>query len=64
MIAPKSYGDNYKKIFDRMYLSLSKKYNLNYIPFILEGVALNPDLNLMMACIQTKKELLSLVKQY
>ena len=46
MIAPKSYGDNYKSAFDTMYLSLSKEYDLNYIPFLLDGVALNPDLNL------------------
>jgi acyl-CoA thioesterase-1 len=45
MIAPTSYGFNYKKSFDKIYPDLSKKYNLSLIPFLLEGVALKPDLN-------------------
>tara|TARA_Y100000590_G_scaffold162506_1_gene186295 strand:+ start:1016 stop:1627 length:612 start_codon:yes stop_codon:yes gene_type:complete len=46
MIAPSSHGYEYKKKFDKIYPELSKKYNLIYIPFLLEGVALNPELNL------------------
>ena len=46
MLAPDSYGHVYKNHFDNIYVSLSKKYDLSYIPFLLEGVALNPDLNL------------------
>ena len=46
MLAPTSYGTKYKKNFDQIYLKLSKKYDLKLIPFLLEGVALNPDLNL------------------
>ena len=45
MLAPTSYGTNYKKEFDQIYPELSKKYNLYLIPFLLEGVALNPELN-------------------
>jgi len=45
MIAPTSHGFNYKKSFDKIYPHLSKKYNLPLIPFLLEGVALRPDLN-------------------
>jgi len=45
MVAPKSHGDEYKKNFDRIYPKLSKKYNLPLIPFLLEGVALDPSLN-------------------
>jgi len=45
MLAPISYGTNYKKEFDQIYPELSKKYNLPLIPFLLEGVALNPELN-------------------
>ena len=45
MIAPDSHGEKYKKEFDNIYPKLSKKYNLPLIPFILEGVALNPKLN-------------------
>ena len=46
MLAPTSYGAKYKKNFDQIYLKLSKKYDLKLIPFLLEGVAFNPDLNL------------------
>ena len=45
MVAPKSHGDEYKKNFDEIYPKLSKKYNLPLIPFLLEGVALDPSLN-------------------
>ena len=45
MLAPTSNGANYKKEFDQIYPELSKKYNLPLIPFLLEGVALNPELN-------------------
>jgi acyl-CoA thioesterase I len=46
MIAPTSYGREYKNSFDQIYPDLSKQYNLPLIPFLLEGVALKPDLNL------------------
>jgi acyl-CoA thioesterase-1 len=45
MIAPNTYGKKYKNKFDDIYPNLAKKYNLNFIPFLLEGVALNPDFN-------------------
>jgi len=45
MIAPTTYGKRYKKKFDNIYPNLAKKYNLNLIPFLLEGVALNPNFN-------------------
>jgi len=45
MIAPTTYGKKYKENFDSIYPKLSKKYNLPLIPFLLEGVALNPNLN-------------------
>ena len=34
-----------KKKFDNIYPKLAKKYDLNLIPFLLEGVALKPELN-------------------
>ena len=46
MIAPSTHGIKYKKDFDNIYPKLSKKHNLLLIPFLLEGVALNPSLNL------------------
>ena len=45
MYAPTTHGVNYKNDFDNIYTSLSKKYDLILIPFLLEGVALNPELN-------------------
>jgi len=45
MIAPDTHGIIYKKKFDNIYPSLAKKYDLILIPFLLEGVALNPELN-------------------
>jgi len=45
MIAPTTHGFNYKKKFDNIYPNLAKKYDLNLIPFLLEGVALEPGLN-------------------
>ena len=45
MIAPTTYGVSYKKKFDNIYLNLANKYDLNLIPFLLEGVALKPELN-------------------
>jgi acyl-CoA thioesterase I len=46
MVAPISYGLEYRSNFDKIYPDLSKQYNLQLIPFLLEGVALKPDLNL------------------
>ena len=46
MKAPTSYGSDYKNSFDKIYLDLSNKYNLPLIPFLLEGIALKPELNL------------------
>jgi acyl-CoA thioesterase-1 len=45
MIAPTTYGASYKKKFDDIYPNLAKKYDLNLIPFLLEGVALKPEFN-------------------
>ena len=45
MLAPTTHGIEYKKNFDKIYLTLSAKYKLPLIPFLLEGVAMKPDLN-------------------
>ena len=45
MVTPTTHGAEYKKKFDAIYPKLSKKYNLPLIPFLLEGVALDPSLN-------------------
>ena len=46
MIAPTSYGSEYKESFDKIFSNLSKEYNLQLIPFLLEGVAQKPEFNL------------------
>jgi acyl-CoA thioesterase-1 len=46
MMAPSSHGLEYKSNFDKIYPELSKKYQLSLIPFLLEGIALNPKFNL------------------
>jgi acyl-CoA thioesterase-1 len=45
MIAPINHGFNYKKKFDIIFKNLAKKYDLDLIPFLLEGVALKAEFN-------------------
>ena len=45
MYAPTTHGSQFKKEFDKIYPDLAKKHDLTLIPFLLEGVALNPKLN-------------------
>lgn len=45
MYAPRNLGSTYVGSFDAMYPELAKKYALPLIPFLLEGVALDPALN-------------------
>ena len=45
MYAPTTHGGQFKKEFDKIYPDLAKKHELTLIPFLLEGVALNPKLN-------------------
>ena len=46
MISQGSFGDEYKKNFDKIYPELAIKFNVSFLPFLLDGVALNPELNL------------------
>ena len=45
MLAPTTHGADYKKKFDQIYPTLAIQYKLPLIPFLLEGVAMKPDLN-------------------
>ena len=45
MYAPRNLGSEYVGSFDAMYPALAEKYALPLIPFLLEGVALDPVLN-------------------
>ena len=44
MKSPESMGPEYQSEFDGIYPELSNKYNLIYMPFLLEGVALEKDM--------------------
>ena len=46
MMAQESYGAGYVKQFNSIYSELSKKYKITLYPFLLEGVALKPKMNL------------------
>ena len=45
MVASPTNGLSYKKKFDKIYPDLSKKFELELIPFLLNGVAFNPNFN-------------------
>ncbi len=46
MLVPPNYGTTYSKEFSSIFSELSKKHKLPLIPFLLDGVAGNPQLNL------------------
>lgn len=45
MLAPDSMGQDYQKQFVKTFPDLASKYELQYLPFMLEGVALEKELN-------------------
>lgn len=45
MVAPSAYGKDYQNQFNSLYPDLAEQYKLAFYPFLLEGVALNPELN-------------------
>ena len=46
MQSPPNMGKEYSSGFNSMFGSIAKNYNASLIPFLLDGVAGNPDLNL------------------
>ena len=46
MLSQETYGNQYKNNFDEIYPELASKHKVAFLPFLLEGVALNPNLNL------------------
>ena len=46
MLSQETLGNEYKNKFDRIYPELAKKFQLTFLPFLLDGVALNAELNL------------------
>ena len=45
VLMPPNYGKSYTEEFKKMYIQLSKKNKVSLIPFILDEVAGNPQLN-------------------
>ena len=46
MLSQATYGKKYKKNFDEIYPELANKHKVTFVPFLLNGVALNPSYNL------------------
>ena len=46
MELPVNYGSSYREEFRQMYVSLAEEYRLPFLPFLLEGMALKPELTL------------------
>lgn len=46
MKIPTNMGESYRKEFENLFPSLSKKYSIKLIPFLLEGVGGRPEMNL------------------
>lgn len=46
MMVPPNMGQEYSDSFQKIYPDLANKYDIPLIPFLLEGVAGNPELNL------------------
>jgi acyl-CoA thioesterase-1 len=44
MMIPPNYGPRYEQQFSEMYSALAAKYQLAFVPFLLDQVALNPKL--------------------
>ena len=42
---PENYGKDYRTAFARIFPRLAKEYQVPLLPFLLEGVAMNPTLN-------------------
>lgn len=45
MLAPPNWGEAYKSEFDRIFPELARIHHLPLYPFLLEGVAMKPELN-------------------
>ena len=45
MQAPNSYGSDYQQSFNDIYSKLAEEFKISLYPFLLEGVALIPELN-------------------
>ncbi len=46
MKIPMNYGEDYRSKYEAVFGELAKRYKVDYVPFLLDGVATNKDLNL------------------
>jgi acyl-CoA thioesterase-1 len=46
MKIPPNYGKSYNQAFSNLFPTLSDQYDIPLIPFLLEGVGGNPEMNL------------------
>lgn len=46
MLSQDTFGKEYKKEFDNIFPELANKYKVSFLPFLLDGVALDPKYNL------------------
>lgn len=46
MKIPMNYGNDYRESYEKVFSSLAKTYKVDFVPFLLEGVATNKTLNL------------------
>lgn len=46
MELPANYGEEYRQGFSQTYRALAEEFEVPFFPFLLKGVALNPELNL------------------
>ena len=46
MMAPRNLGPAYVEAFDAIYPALARRHDIEFYPFFLDGVALDPALNL------------------
>ena len=46
MMAPRNLGPAYIEAFDAIYPALARRHDIEFYPFLLDGVALDPELNL------------------
>jgi len=45
MLAPSNFGEDYRQAFNRIYPELAEAHGIALVPFVLDGVALDPQLN-------------------
>jgi acyl-CoA thioesterase-1 len=45
MKAPPNWGEDYQRAFDRIYPELAHAHNVPLVPFFLDGVAMDPNMN-------------------